>query len=876
MRNKIFIWMMVMIVLISVGLAIEDSNLIVRYSLDVNGTADNGSPSCSAVGNLPTTGAALIGDGGNSQDFDGTGDYYNCGDVANLEFGTQDFTMVTWIYDTAGAGSSSIANKGYYTLGQVNNWVWRNHNTIGLEFHVFDGQTGTGCSIASGSITKNQKAMVAVTRNSSGLYLWKNTSIVGSDSGCAGEEIGNNTASYFIGRDAFDVNNDFTGQVDEFCIWKGISLTAADLSNLYNSGNGTTCISVPVPATDTSISIDPIVFDPSVPDQDSLINGSSTLYTNGSNANIYFKWYLDNVFQYSVNITGLGNNSPIYSTLDCGSYGCVDGGVLNLTVYANYTTGNTTHIYNTVTIQNQGNLTIEAYEKISGARLNNFNISSPGINGTTAGQINLTVAVGNVSVIGTAAGYVNTVNVSPVLIVYDGLTGANMTGFYSANITFNISDFVSGETLYNYTVNVTSLNYTYSEGGVSIDKNLTMGLINGSYNLTVIKDNYVIYNGNFSVNGSGFVNVTLYPNPSSIQVYMYYEENGTLITGTSITLTVSGSITEDTYSSSTGFIYVENLTAGNYTLKFTGGNFSIRRYSVTVGTNTTQILNAYLIYNAEETIFTILDKDTGGVIQGAEISMLRSIGGSLVVVESRTSDVSGRALFNFLEGARYSFVITHPSYTSKSFVLDPILFNSYDVLLTKSTTQQDDTDYSLVSSPVISPTIYYNNQSHNFSFILVSPSGSLVSYGVNLSYPGGSVGAVGSNANGGGFDLVVNISGASLGDYVYLNYFYETSVYGRKNFTRSYSIITVGNLIGTLEGGKGNTYGLGDFELILIATGLTMFAAGAAALVAGATGATLAGLFVLGFFAYQQYIPLSAILISALVGVVLIMWRSSR
>ena len=209
-----FIWIFALLIIVSNASALENAFLVSRYSFDVDGTDDWGSTDCSSQGSLPTTGAALIGDGGNSQVFDGNGDFFDCGDSSTFEFGFEPFTINTYLNEIDGS-DSVIMSKGYHEAGQDNQILMRNHVSLGFQWVVKNGTGGADCSIDYNSLpTGARDIMITVMRNVTDgtVYAFYNgTTLMGSTDGCG--EIGDNSFSFYFGRSPHSATEDYTGIV---------------------------------------------------------------------------------------------------------------------------------------------------------------------------------------------------------------------------------------------------------------------------------------------------------------------------------------------------------------------------------------------------------------------------------------------------------------------------------------------------------------------------------------------------------------------------------------------------------------------------------------------------------------------------------------
>ncbi len=140
-------------------------------------------------------------------------------------------------------------------------------------------------------------------------------------------------------------------------------------------------------------------------------------------------------------------------------------------------------------------------------------------------------------------------------------------------------------------------------------------------------------------------------------------------------------------------------------------------------------------------------------------------------------------------------------------------------------------DYDRISI-VFTPDSFRNNNITTFEFTINSPDGYLLGYGYNLTAVSKSYANTGSSAIGGFLSSAVNVSGASIGDTVRVDYYYISSIDGRRNFTTYLTIYQTTSTTGsTFMANKDNTYGLGVFERLLISTLFAILVLGVSALV---------------------------------------------
>jgi len=428
----------------------------------------------------------------------------------------------------------------------------------------------------------------------------------------------------------------------------------------------------------------------------------------------------------------------------------------------------------------------------------------------------------------------------------------NFTGNITGTDYYNIFNVTNGYSLlrvlkdpFNYSIYLDAPGYA-----VTNESNYkTYSLTNGS-NLTAHKIQFSLYSEN------------------SVYVYVRSEIDSSIITGLT-TITVSGNSSETSYNTTNGTIYITGLTDGAYNFKFNSGNYTERIYGVTVASRSYQVLNAYLSPSTDTVILTIKDYDTGATIEAASLSMSRLINSSYVIIESKFSDITGRAQFTYTNNIKYRFYVTKENYTSKTFDLDPVIFSSYDVRINKVLSQGNPLDYSGVSIN-FNPKIFYNNAKNNLTFYFSSPGGLFQSYGYNISYPGGFYYNTGTNAVGENFDFNISIASAGLFDTVNITYYYDVTTDDFKYYKQSYSIhgaVSLGN--NTYYDNLAEDYGLGVFERLLIATLIMLIVGGVVSLLGGAIPGLIVSLLGMGIFTFLGFVPIWVFLIYATGGFIL-------
>jgi len=451
-------------------------------------------------------------------------------------------------------------------------------------------------------------------------------------------------------------------------------------------------------------------------------------------------------------------------------------------------------------------------------------------------------------------------------------TTTNVSGVYDAVATITAKNVFTNVTISNFTINASNTTYSYESSHSTTNGTLYLPTIQGS-NLFLLIDapGYAYANTTLNATNATPEHEFLLYTMNSIYINIYDADTGLLITQ-NISVTVSGNTTEETKTTTTGHVYFDLLPDGVYNVKLSGSNYSLRTYSVTVAERSTQTLNAYLSAYTQTVIFTVRDDDTKNSIEGCSLSMYRLVNSSWNVVESKTSDITGRAQFTYTPNIKYRFVTTCEGYIDKEFYLDPIIFSSYNIDMEKTIVLPEDQDYYGVSV-TFSPNYFENDKAYNFSITFQSPSGLLSIYNYSITYPGGNASNSGNNAIGETFTTSFNITNATYPSYVVVNYSYNTSIGSWRSFSYRYLVEETIPSHSILEL-RENDYGLGDFTKALIAVGITIIVAGVAMVVNMMAGAVL-GIMVIGYFLYIGFLPLWSVLISFLVIILIIARRSS-
>ena len=409
--------------------------------------------------------------------------------------------------------------------------------------------------------------------------------------------------------------------------------------------------------------------------------------------------------------------------------------------------------------------------------------------------------------------------------------------------------------------------------GNAINGSLLASNLTGDINITINSPLYAITSEIYEITKTiDAHNISVY-GTNSISINIIDEIlNTPIYSNISIRFTGAG-ITWINITNSSVF-YIEDLNATNYTLQFYSTDYATRTYMITVGNRTTQNLDAYMISDEFSTIFTIADKDTTSLLSDVSFGAYKQSGAGWVLISSTLSDITGKVKFYYDPIGSYQFYLTKTDYENLIFYLNPIIFESYNLQMEKSILLNYSFNLDNIAI-VYGPQTFNNTQVTNFTFLINSPYGSLISYGVNLTYPGGSNYVSGSNAIGGSLTTLINISNATVFDVVHLDYFYTTTIAGRRNFSDNFPItFPDGTGTSTFVANRNKTYGMGIFERILIATLIAIFIVGVGSFVGQPLAGFALNLFIQAYLTYIGFIPIWITLPSLLLGMMILIWKS--
>ena len=446
--------------------------------------------------------------------------------------------------------------------------------------------------------------------------------------------------------------------------------------------------------------------------------------------------------------------------------------------------------------------------------------------------------------------------------------------FYPINGSSYMGNY-NGSIIINYSNNNNTLDCELNDTRFTYISNTTTSFL--FQNNTVINDEMVSFSYYCNDSTGHWSNSTgLFFNKYNVLLINMYDENtGILINNKNITLDLSNSTLNYSYynTTDTGKFNITQIPQGTFEAVFSSLDYTTRTYTTTTGYGDITTLDAFLTNESTEVVFTIADSISGRALEGATMTIQRKINGSWVSVAVINSDITGRILLDFNPLSAYNFYVSLSGYTDKTFTLNPIIFNSYQVYMEKFTELIDESTFSGVLY-YITPHVFYEGW-NNLSVTISKAEGDLSYYGVSFTFPGGYNGSNLTNSYGSSFTIPFYINGSDFKSRVNLTAFYK--LVGDNQRTLNYAFEIIPNpTIGTLMSNRDKTYGMTLFERVLLATIIIIALGGIATYFSTAIIGGTIGLFVMGYLSYIGLLSAWLVYVPIFVGTLIIIKVSTK
>lgn len=207
---------------------------------DNHGTINIGaSGSQTTAGTCSTSGAWGNGASGKfngSLNFDGTDDYIDIGDKSNLDFGTNDFSISTWVKQDSTDSNYVVLRKGNYAS---DGYVLRITGLGVVGFHTYDATTARTLQSSGDEMTAHigqwTHISVSVDRDGDKKIYVNGRSVPTAPTAVASGSITSSGKNFQIGGPYTTGNHYFQGQIDDVRIYN-YALSPAQVQKVMNEG----------------------------------------------------------------------------------------------------------------------------------------------------------------------------------------------------------------------------------------------------------------------------------------------------------------------------------------------------------------------------------------------------------------------------------------------------------------------------------------------------------------------------------------------------------------------------------------------------------------------------------------------------------------
>jgi len=429
---------------------------------------------------------------------------------------------------------------------------------------------------------------------------------------------------------------------------------------------------------------------------------------------------------------------------------------------------------------------------------------------------------------------------------------------YNSLVAITFKDFLTNTTInnnatFNFTIGSTETEITTTNGTFLIP------LIQTTLNNTISKSiNYAYLEQNVTIDELD-ENFTFYLY-SENSIWFYAKDLATNTEIENFSIEIYNVNHNYNGNESGNVIRINNITAGEYNVRVDKTSYQSSYYILTVGGGSHQTLTAYLTNTSDTLTFTTQSLQSGVIVEDVTASIYYLIESEWTLINSKNTDITGRVLFGVDNTKNYKFTFTKTDFETKSFILQPV-FTEYTIKLIPTGYVTPDIDKGNYYVK-ITPFLIYSDQLNNITFNIVSGSGSLEYYDINISAPTDTEGGNFSNTYGGSHIFTINVSDTNIIDTLNVTYGVKEVGEEYKTYTVLINIQTYNlNEDNTFYGFKNSMEGYGYFEKGIIATIIMLILLGVVATVSHMTGGNtfvitgISLIVFMSFFVIVDFIP---------------------
>lgn len=358
----------------------------------------------------------------------------------------------------------------------------------------------------------------------------------------------------------------------------------------------------------------------------------------------------------------------------------------------------------------------------------------------------------------------------------------------------------------------------------------------------------------------------------SINYTVRWENNNSLVTDT-ITYNLYNDDWQTNGTTNSSQVYISEIPAGTYTLRINDRYYNVFIEDfISSDINDFDTINgtAYLLSSPNNVTFNVRDDNAQlKVIENALISIAYQNGTEWITVEERRSDVSGIAIAKVDTGKRYRFIVNAEGYQTRTFYLDPVEFNEYNIYLNPLTGTGGAEAFISYN-----PKQLQSNTTNTVSATFQAYQEELISYTLLVETPYGSNTTSGVNPQGGTIQTLVTIPATNNIEYANITMNYTTST---GTYTNKVTIpIFTDSVLNTWDSLEDTFFGMSTFERVVVASVMIVIMSSVGFIYGGVLVGGFISLLMIGFFVSIGFFNLLIILPSAIIGIILLVWSSAK
>lgn len=788
--------------------------------------------------NMDLTNYGATWSSGGGFDFDGTNDYLEAtttGDVV-LDMESEDFVVCAWVeFDVQLSSNNYYVHKrsttGWFLGPNVQDKVTF-YADAGLQFvreNADSLTTGTKylqCAVLDRSDTAGNKVYIDAVSKTLANNVASTSSIT-------------DTAAFQIAQDYS--SNYFNGKITALYVWKGATIAddfdSTAMSYIYSQGDEWN----PFASSSTNFTVTITdEWDNSAINNVNLTLSNGTVYTNStgnvirtdipSNSTSLFNYSISSNNYFTSNFSNVNVSSNVANSLIQNYVVFNASTILNESVDYTYYQGvdtipssgflelNFTNSFGSPTLVNislpplcynsTGGLSISSVTDIDtviscttvlGSSIELYNIGlgtvndidnfyaqnvTYSVNGTSG--VAFPLSNGNYVVSATASGFYTGTKTFNVTNLEN--TTITVNGLFNHLLTLNVKDIVNNDTINNFSGVIT--NDFYAQAFSTTNGSILLPTM--SLETSLITLNPIL---GYASNNLSF-NIT--PNSSNASTYIHYvyQNNSVYITllnddlspfTQEVNITLYSDNITYIFSTSSGFIYEDELLQGTYLVSTQTANFSSLQQIITLNDGESQNLQFVFVSDLEPVRITIID-NLGKLVDQTTITATYILNGTSVVHSVEHTDLSGSALINLNPDQLYTITVAKDGYDTFIGELRPTL-TEYTITVFQSGADiiQSNIDGVLLNYDFIN----YNSTTQNGTlyYDINSPQGLLQYWGYNYTISGVPTTYNQTDPNGG--NINVNITVPNTTSIFEVTYFFKViGVSEPYSFTISYYLLS--------------------------------------------------------------------------------------